>query len=251
MIPKTIHYCWFGKTPLPELALKCIDSWKKHFPNYEIKEWNEDNIDVNMIPYTKEAYEKKKYAFVSDYARFWILYNYGGIYFDTDVEVIASMDSILETGPFMACEQLNEQQWSNPYPPINAGLGLASESKNPIFARILNSYYDDHFINLDGSLNITTVVKRVSQLLSHYGLKNERRIQKIEDISIYPPEYFCPLDNLTGKLILSKNTVSIHHFAGSWLDKEVHKSILGIIWDKLHLPNTDIRHKIHQFFKNK
>ena len=104
MIPKVIHYCWFGRNPLPESAVKCINSWRKHFPDYEIKEWNEDNFDVNIIPYTKEAYEAKKYAFVSDYARMWILYHFGGLYFDTDVEVIKPMDDIVKRGPFMGIE---------------------------------------------------------------------------------------------------------------------------------------------------
>ena len=96
MIPKTIHYCWFGRNQLPKSAIKCISSWRKFFPDYEIKEWNEDNFDVNSIPYTAEAYQVGKYAFVSDYARFWILYHYGGVYFDTDVEVIKPMDDIIE-----------------------------------------------------------------------------------------------------------------------------------------------------------
>lgn len=103
-IPKVIHYCWFGGNPLPSLAEKCIASWRKYLPDYEIKRWDESNFDVNIIPYTKQAYEAKKYAFVSDYARFWILYNYGGLYFDTDVEVIRSMDDIIAAGPFMGCE---------------------------------------------------------------------------------------------------------------------------------------------------
>ena len=101
MIPKIIHYCWFGHNPLPESAKKCIESWKKYLPGYEIKEWNESNFNVNAIPYTEEAYRLKKYAFVSDYARFWILYHYGGLYFDTDVEVIKRMDDIIERGAFM------------------------------------------------------------------------------------------------------------------------------------------------------
>lgn len=105
MIPKIIHYCWFGRNPLPLLAVKCIESWKRYFPDYEIREWNEDNFNVNMIPYTREAYEAKKYAFVSDYARFYILYYYGGLYFDTDVEVIKPMNDIIERGAFMGCER--------------------------------------------------------------------------------------------------------------------------------------------------
>lgn len=106
MIPQTIHYCWFGNKPLSETAIKCISSWKKYFPNYTIKEWNENNFNINIIPYTKEAYKRGKWAFVSDYARFWILYNYGGIYFDTDVEVIKPFDIIIENGPFLGLEQI-------------------------------------------------------------------------------------------------------------------------------------------------
>lgn len=104
MIPKKIHYCWFGRKPLPESAKKCIASWKKFFHDYEIIEWNEDNYDVNKIPYIQQAYEAKKYAFVSDYARFDVLYQYGGVYFDTDVEVIRPFEDILEKGAFMGCE---------------------------------------------------------------------------------------------------------------------------------------------------
>uniref|UniRef100_UPI004027572F glycosyltransferase n=1 Tax=Segatella hominis TaxID=2518605 RepID=UPI004027572F len=126
MIPKIIHYCWFGLGPLPELAQKCIASWKKYLPDYEIKEWNEDNFDVNIIPYTAEAYQAKKYAFVSDYARFWILYKYGGIYFDTDVEVIRPIDDIVERGNFMGFEtgpklQLKEDASEAS---VNPGLGM-------------------------------------------------------------------------------------------------------------------------------
>ena len=104
MIPKVIHYCWFGRNPLPKDAIICINSWKKNLPDFEIKEWNEDNFDVNMIPYTAEAYAAKKYAFVSDFARFWILYKHGGLYFDTDVEVIKPLDDIIARGNFMAYE---------------------------------------------------------------------------------------------------------------------------------------------------
>ena len=105
MIPKTIHYCWFGRKPLPDLALKCIASWKKFLPDYEIKEWTEDNFNVNEIPYTTQAYQQKKYAFVSDYARFKIMYEHGGIYFDTDVEVIKSLDDIIDKGSFWGLEE--------------------------------------------------------------------------------------------------------------------------------------------------
>ena len=126
MIPKVIHYCWFGRNPLPKSALKCIDSWRKFFPDYEIKEWNEDNFDVNIIKYTQDAYNAKKYAFVSDYARIWILYNYGGVYFDTDVEVISPMTDIIEKGPFMGFEINNSTENKIA---VNPGLGIGSPSR--------------------------------------------------------------------------------------------------------------------------
>ena len=122
MTPQIIHYCWFGRNPLPDLALKCIASWRKYLPDYEIKEWNEDNFDVNIIPYTAEAYKAKKYAFVSDYARFYILYKYGGLYFDTDVEVIRPISDILNNGAFMGCE-CDGMSKSSPIT-VAPGLGL-------------------------------------------------------------------------------------------------------------------------------
>ena len=133
MIPKTIHYCWFGKNPLPEIAVKCINSWKNFFPDYEIKEWNEDNFDLTSCDYCKEAYAVKKWAFVSDYARFKILYEYGGIYFDTDVEVIKNMEDIIKKGAFIGRERIADTF------PVNAGLGLASEARMPIIKEILTS----------------------------------------------------------------------------------------------------------------
>ena len=134
MIPKIIHYCWFGRNPLPTSAKKCIASWKKFLPDYEIKEWNEDNFDVNAIPYTQQAYEAKKYAFVSDYARFWVLYHYGGLYFDTDVEIVANMGEIIARGPFMGIEQGASLEGK---PMVAPGLGLGVEAGHPLYERML------------------------------------------------------------------------------------------------------------------
>ena len=158
MIPKKIHYCWFGGKPLPKNAIKCINSWKKFLPDYEIVEWNESNFDVDICDYTKEAYEAKKFAFVSDFARFWILYHHGGVYFDVDVEVIKPMEHIIETGPFMAAERvLNIQK--NDYPMVAAGLGLAVYAYHPIFKEIIQYYYETPFLLEDGTINTVTVVK--------------------------------------------------------------------------------------------
>jgi len=181
MIPKTIHYCWFGHNPLPDLAVKCIASWRKFLPDYEIWEWNEDGsapqtraladkymrFDINVIPYTAEAYLAKKYAFVSDYTRFWILYNYGGIYFDSDVEVIKNMDAILSAGPFMACETNGSDTTTAT---INPGLGIYASSNNAFYEEILNMYSKMHFLKEDGTQNMTIVVYYVTKLLSKYGL---------------------------------------------------------------------------------
>ena len=224
MIPKNIHYCWFGGQPLPELATKCINSWKAYFPEYSIIEWNESNFDINCCAYVREAYKAKKWAFVSDYARFFILYNYGGIYFDTDVEVIKDMSEILRDGAFMGTEPV-----SNDIPgfqqEINPGLGLAVEAGNEIYKQMLNFYENTHYIFYDGSVNDQTVVKYTTNLLYQYGYKGINKIQEINGIKIYPPQYFCPQNYETGELNITEKTYSIHHFAATWQS----------LWDKIIL----------------
>lgn len=216
MIPKVIHYCWFGRNPLPELAVKCIASWKKYLPDYEIKEWNEDNFDVNSIPYTAEAYQAKKYAFVSDYARFWILYKYGGLYFDTDVEVIKNMDEIIARGPFMGCE--NKASGTN-VASVAPGLGLGVNPGFALYKEMLEMYAGLHFIRPDGSYDQTTVVAMTTNLLCKHGLCASNQIQQCAGIWIYPKEYLCPKDYETGKLEMTENTLSIHHYDASWMSK--------------------------------
>lgn len=215
MIPKVIHYCWFGRNPLPPLALKCIESWKKYLPNYKIKEWNEDNFDVNIIPYTQEAYESKKYAFVSDYARFWILYHYGGLYFDTDVEVIKSMDDIIAKGPFMGCEK--DAQPGATALAVAPGLGLGVNPGLGLYGELLQLYAGLHFIKENGRLSLKTVVNYTTELLCSHGLKNITGIQEVAGVWIYPKEYFCPIDYVTKERIVTDKTYSIHHYAASWV----------------------------------
>jgi len=222
MIPKVIHYCWFGRKPLPPLAVKCIESWKKYFPDYEIKKWNEDNFNVNIIPYTAEAYAVKKYAFVSDYARFWILYHYGGLYFDTDVEVIRPMDDIIAKGPFMGCENdaLLESSLLNIFdyrPNVNPGLGFGGFAGLWLYNELIQMYSTLHFFRDDGTLNMKTVVQYATEVLYAHGLQKINGIQCVEGIWIYPKEYFNPMDYGIGKVVISDKTYSIHHFAESWL----------------------------------
>ena len=206
MIPKIIHYCWFGGNPLPESALMCIASWRKFLPDYEIKEWNEKNFPIEECPlYAKQAYEEKKWAFVSDYARFKILYDYGGLYFDTDVEVIKSLDDIIERGPFMGCGSENE---------TNPGLGLAAAPGLGLYKEILDYYHTNEF---DASGNIT-VVQIVTEILKKKGFKESNEIQIIDGVRFYPPDYFSPIDYSTGKLTVTENTRSIHHYDASWME---------------------------------
>lgn len=217
MIPQVIHYCWFGRNPLPPLAVKCIESWRKYFPDYEIKEWNEDNFDVNIVPYTREAYEARKYAFVSDYARFYILYHHGGLYFDTDVEVIRSMEDIVGRGAFMGCENEAGQGAGATALAVAPGLGLGCSPGLGLYAEILGLYAGLHFKRPDGGMNLKTVVEYTTELLVGKGLKNTGEIQCVAEVWIYPKEYFCPMDYYTSQINITQNTCSIHHYAASWL----------------------------------
>lgn len=219
MIPKVIHYCWFGHNPLPELAIRCINSWKKYLPEYEIKEWNEDNFDVNITPYTKEAYVNKKYAFVSDYARFWILYHYGGVYFDTDVEVIKPMDSIIQMAPYMGCETLAS---SKSGVRVNPGIGIAAPAKLKLYGEILEHYATLKFIE-NGKPNLTTVVSITTEILQKKGLRNVDEIQTIEGVNIYPAEYFASRENVEFTIPRTSNSYSIHYFAGTWWPKKYQR----------------------------
>lgn len=213
-IPKIIHYCWFGGSALPDSALRCIESWKRFCPDYEIKRWDESNYNVNTCPYTAQAYAAGKWAFVSDYARFDILYTHGGVYFDTDVEMIRPIDDILERGPFMGIEQSDEGFFVAP------GLGMAAAAGHPVYQKMLSGYQMMNFLNPDGTYNQTTVVKYTTDLLCGFGLKNTKEIQTVEGIHIYPWDYFCPMEYRTGKISCTPNTRTIHHYSATWFSKE-------------------------------
>ena len=230
MIPKVIHYCWFGRNPLPESAVKCINSWRKFMPDYEIKEWNEDNFDVNAIPYTAEAYQHKKYAFVSDYARFWILYRYGGVYFDTDVELIKPIDDIIERGAFMGIEQMCVvvPQDLIGYPLIAPGLGIGVEKENAFCKQILDYYTGLNFLDKNGEIGeMVTIVVHTTRLFVQHGLEKSGAMQHIAGITLYPEDYFNPLDDLTGRVRKTENTRSIHWYARTWQDRHPFKQWLS------------------------
>lgn len=232
MIPKTIHYCWFGRNPLPESALKCIASWRKYLPDYEIIEWNEGNFDVNSIPYTAEAYAAKKYAFVSDYARFKILYECGGLYFDTDVEVIKPLDDIIAAGPFMGFEV--NPCTNRPYGAVAAGLGIGAIKGMPVYKTILDYYSRLNFLQQDGSYNMTdAVVNITTRELVKLGLEDKKGIQKVSDITIYPADYFNPFDDATGRLNKTHNTYTIHWFTKTWLNVSPIRMRISRIFHRL------------------
>lgn len=206
MIPKTIHYCWFGGKPLPKSALECIESWHKYMPDYEIKRWDESNFDVNATAYTREAYKNQLYAFVSDYARFLILEQEGGIYLDTDVEMIKPLYDILSNGAYLGIEKDCE---------INPGLGLACMSHMPFVKKMVDFYNSLSFYKEDESINYNTVVFYTTNLLRESGWNG--RDSKFAEFNIYPREYFCPLDYESGKLNITNNTYTIHHYSATWI----------------------------------
>ncbi len=237
---------------MPESAQKCIASWKKFLPGYEIKEWNEDNFDVNCIPYTKQAYQAGKYAFVSDYARFWVLYNNGGIYFDTDVEVIKPLDDIIARGPFMGREA--GAHLSKMFPDatgglaVAPGLGMSAEAGMPLFKKFLDFYGNLSFINADGSRNLKSIVFHTSEVLLGCGLTaNDAEPEQIEGVWIYPADYFCPMDHTKGNLLqITDNTRTIHHYDASWVDRSaLHKRLAGLkkwVVRQYYTINKKIRH---------
>ena len=212
MIPKIIHYCWLGRAPKPETVMKCIDSWKKYSPDYKIIEWNEDNLDICMNTYTRQAYEEKAWAFVSDYLRLLIVYSNGGIYLDTDVQMIKPFDPLLSLKAFAGFEN-NEH--------VALGLGFGAEKGCTFLKMHMKLYENLSFVLEDGSLNRTPSPQYATQLLKEHGLKKcDGRIQEVCGVTIFPPEYFCPRSFETGLTKITKNTYSIHQFDGSWCTTE-------------------------------
>lgn len=216
MIPKVIHYCWFGGNPLPDMAVRCIESWKKYCPDYQIMEWNESNFDLDMYDYVKEAYEAKKWAFVSDVARLYALVNYGGIYMDTDVEVIKNLDPLLQYEAVSGFE--TETQ-------IPTGL-MACEGHHPLFEELLKEYEDAHFIRTDGTLDFTTNVTRITNACLKYGLIQNNCLQTVNGFTLLPSDYLCPKDYRTGEIRLTDRTMTIHHFDASWHTEEQKYAIV-------------------------
>jgi len=213
MIPKTIHYCYFGGNPLPPLAETCIESWQKYCPDFEIIRWDEGNYTLDSNPYIKEATTEKKWAFVSDYFRLDVLYNYGGIYMDTDVELIKPINEFLNHSAFSGFESKNG---------IPTGI-IGAVKGNGWIEFLLNDYSDRHFI-FNGKLDYSTNVETITRLTKErYPLILNNTFQDLKDVVFYPTNYFCPMYGMDNNIIIEENTYCIHHFAASWLPEELKR----------------------------
>lgn len=209
-IPKKIHYCWFGYTEKPQSVKYAIETWKKKLPDYEIIEWNESNANISNNRFAQEAYERRKWAFVSDYVRLVALTQIGGIYLDTDVEVLRSFDDLLS---FDAVVGFEEKKY------IMTAV-LASKPQHPVFLKWLEQYESMHFILEDNRLDVTTNVHNFTDLLLEYGLIPNGMRQKVADIEVFPCDYFSPKNYYTEKICITSNSYTVHHFLKSWCEKE-------------------------------
>ena len=209
-IPKTIHYCWFGRNEIPAQYQKWMESWKRYCPDYEIIEWNENNYDVNKNQYTRQAYKRKKWAFVSDYARIDIVNEYGGIYLDTDVEIVASFDELLYQKGFAGFES---EQF------VALGLGFGAVKGLPIIKEMMDYYDNQEFVNEDGSLNLIASPRLQTGILMEHGLQANGEYQIIDGMTIFPEKMFCGKSVLSRMIMLKPYTRSIHYFDASWQDE--------------------------------
>jgi len=218
MIPKVIHYCWFGGNPKPKLAKKCIRSWKKYCPDYEILEWNESNYDLSSAPlYVRQAYERRKWAFVTDYVRLQVVYDHGGIYLDTDVELLRSLDDLLENRAYFGFEDSRH---------IATGLGFGGEKGHPLLQEVMEDYYGIPFLLEDGKMDQLSCPQRNTKIFLRHGLKQDGSMQMLDEgVLILPGDHLNPKDWKTGEIRKTENTRSIHHFSASWYTPEMLKAL--------------------------
>ncbi len=250
MIKKIIHYAWFGKNHMPQEFQKNIESWKKYCPDYELKCWNEDNFDVNMCDFTRQTYQTKKYGFLSDYIRLWACKNFGGIYLDTDIEILKPIDELLENDSFIGFEN---EYWLGSTPMGGQGKWVDE---------LLDLYNRRDFVVNGHMQMIPAPVIFTSVLIDHYGLKQENSLQKLDGITVYPFDYFSPKNFWTGEIKVTENSYFIHHYAATWFgakDKFVNSlghGLKAIIGNKnynnliAHASLGDGKRKMKQFIKS-
>lgn len=210
MIPKKIHYCWFGRGEKPALAQKCIASWKKYCPDYELIEWNEDNFDLDRLGYTRYCYDHRHWAFLSDYVRLAVVAEHGGIYFDTDVELLKAPDALLEYEAFYGFENPEN---------IATGLGFGAERNHPTILA-MKAQYDSLAPDAEGNYPIIVCPALNTAALLPFGLKPDGSRQNIAGAEILPADWLNPYDDPTGKLTVTGNTLSVHWYSKSWMDRK-------------------------------
>ena len=219
-IPKIIHYCWFGGGEFTDLMKDCMKSWKEFCPDYEIIEWNESNVDLSKCKYAQEALKNHKWAFVSDYVRNKVVYEYGGIYFDTDVMLIKSLDPLLEHQAFAGWED----------GAVNTGLGFGAEKNNPIVKEFMETFQNLPCYDENGNFKYIIIPGLTNKTLSEHGMEfRDDIIQQVESFTVYPREYFCPYDIRLEKMHKTENTYSIHYYSASWYtdeQKKEHKKLV-------------------------
>lgn len=219
-IPKIIHYCWVGGKPKPQSVLYCIESWKRCCPDYEIREWNESNYDFTKNEYMRQAYEAKKWGFVPDYARLDIIYEYGGIYLDTDVEMLRSPDELLGQDGFMGFENTGDGEYF-----VNCGHGFGAVPHHEVIRKARDLYNVLSFLNEDGTPNLLASPHFTTQSLQEFGLVQENRDQQLPGMTVYASDVLCPKSFRTGKIKKTSRTISIHHFTASWVDEKIKEEM--------------------------
>lgn len=235
MIPKIIHYCWFGGKTLPSDVMKCIETWKKYCPDYEIKRWDESNFDVNSHPFMRAAYEAKAWAFVSDYARLKVVYDNGGIYLDTDVELLKNLDFLLENKCYIGIQQ--------PETLCTTGLGFGAEKQNPVVGEMLKCYDSISFLNQEK--NIFACPWLNDKVVRSFGTVNDSEITYLEGVTVYPSRFFDPISTGNTKNLLCDETVSIHHYAATWTSKgtRIKRKIIRAFGEKRYYQLKKFFHK--------
>lgn len=216
-IPKKIHYCWFGGKEIPDEYKRYMESWTKYCPDYEIIKWSEENYDINKNKYMKQAYESKKWGFVPDYARLDIIYNEGGIYLDTDVELIRNMDELLYQDAYVGIE--NGVQ-------INCGLGFGAVQGNPAIKLLRDMYEDISFVNEDGSLNMIASPAYLTDWFLSKGYVANGNYQIVNGVTILPEKVLAVKSYRTFRMLMNPDGYSIHHYSGSWLDEDALKRVI-------------------------
>jgi Glycosyltransferase sugar-binding region containing DXD motif len=226
-IPKIIHYCWFGPKPIPELELKCMKSWKKFLPDYKLMLWDEKSFDIeNSSQYVKEAYDKKLYPFVADYVRIYAMVEYGGVYLDTDMELLSSIDAFLENEAFTGFENKTR---------VAAGI-MGCNKENKVFRQMLDYYNSVNFIDANNDINITTICSVMMDVLEEDGFEYKNSEQYLKNIHIYERDIFYPKKLQNGEFRITDKSVSIHHYSGSWLTSRQKIRGENILWRKICRP---------------